>query len=153
MPTLALKIPPLLLTFLFASAMWLTSFCFPKLTFDITYLFLITNIILAIAVIMVLAGVISFKRAKTTVNPINPEQTSSLVVTGIYQFTRNPMYLGFLFMLIAVALLLSNAAALVFIPMFIIYMNKFQIIHEENMLLTLFGDTYRQYLNSTRRWI
>jgi len=100
-----------------------------------------------------LAGVRYFRRAKTTVNPMKPESASALVASGIYRYSRNPMYLGFLLMLLGWALWLSNASALLLLPAFVLYMNRFQICPEERALLSLFGPDYMQYRARVRRWL
>jgi protein-S-isoprenylcysteine O-methyltransferase Ste14 len=99
-----------------------------------------------------IAGVISFKKARTTVNPMQPESASSLVVSGIYQRTRNPMYLGFLLLLIGWAFALSNALAFLLVPLFIFYMNRFQIEPEEAALATVFGAEFVTYQARVHRW-
>ncbi len=99
-------------------------------------------------------GVLSFRQAKTTVNPVQPTQASTLVVSGIYRFSRNPMYLGFLFLLLSWAAFLANIPALLLgPPLFAGYMNKFQILPEEKILCSLFGDDFEIYKNRVRRWI
>ena len=100
-----------------------------------------------------LAGIISFRRARTTVNPMKPETTSSLVCSGIYGVTRNPMYVGLLFILIAWALFLSSAWALLGPLAFVLYMNRFQIAPEERVLSAMFATGYSAYKSSVRRWL
>src|SRR5437763_12668176 len=90
---------------------------------------------LAIAI----AGVISFQRAKTTINPTRPDSASALVASGVYGFTRNPMYLGLLLVLLAWGVFLANALALIWVPAFVAYMNRFQISPEERALTSLFS--------------
>jgi protein-S-isoprenylcysteine O-methyltransferase Ste14 len=98
-------------------------------------------------------GVVAFRRSRTTVNPTNPGATSSLVLTGVYSLTRNPMYLGFLLILCGWAILLRNAFVFPFLPMFILYMNRFQIQPEERALTKSFGATFTGYTARVRRWI
>lgn len=98
-------------------------------------------------------GIMSFRMAKTTVNPMKPESSSALVVTGIYRLTRNPMYLGFLWILFGWGIFLSNAPALLILPGFIFYMNRFQIEPEERALARLFGPAFVEYRIQVRRWI
>ena len=100
-----------------------------------------------------LAGVIAFRRAKTTVNPLKPETATSLVSTGIYSVTRNPMYVGLLFILIAWATYLSSAWALLGPLGFMLYINRFQIAPEERVLSTLFGSEYTAYQSRVPRWL
>jgi protein-S-isoprenylcysteine O-methyltransferase Ste14 len=98
-------------------------------------------------------GVLSFRRAGTTVNPMQPEKASSLVTSGIYRVTRNPMYLGLLLGLIAWAVFLSNVLAFLFLPAFILYLNRFQIGPEEAALTRLFGQEFVHYQSHVRRWL
>ncbi len=99
------------------------------------------------------AGVVSFRLAKTTVNPLKPDTASSLVASGIYRVTRNPMYLGALIVLFAWAAFLANALALILVPTFVLYLNRFQIIPEEKALTTRFGPEFAAYCTKVRRWI
>jgi protein-S-isoprenylcysteine O-methyltransferase Ste14 len=103
--------------------------------------------------LLALLGVLAFRRADTTVDPRVPQQTSSLVIRGIYRFSRNPMYLEFLLLLIAVACYVINAAAFALLPLFVWYMNRFQIAPEERYLLQKFGADYRAYIKQVRRWL
>ena len=114
-------------------------------------------LILAVATALVglticLAGVWSFHRAHTTVNPLHPERASALVESGIYRYTRNPMYLGFVLILLAWALLLGSPVAILGVPGFILYMNRFQIVPEERALAALFGTAFSRYCERVRRW-
>jgi protein-S-isoprenylcysteine O-methyltransferase Ste14 len=83
---------------------------------------------------------------------MKPDAASSLVVSGIYRYTRNPMYAGFLLILLGWAAFLSNILALIVLPAFVLYMNRFQILPEERVLTTLFADEYTEYLARVRRW-
>ena len=154
MKSLELKIPPLLLVLLFGAAMWLAGKYFP-LGFDLSRAIRMGLFILfsMLAFGVALAGVISFRKQKTTVNPVNPEAASSLVTGGIYQYTRNPMYLGFAIFLIGWGLWLTNIVALLLVPFFIRYMTSFQIIPEEKALERLFSKTFPDYKLSVRRWL
>lgn len=98
-------------------------------------------------------GILSFRMAKTTVNPMKPDSASALVVTGIYRVTRNPMYLGFLWILLGWGIVLSHALAFLILPGFVLYMNRFQIEPEERALTTLFGQAFVDYRSRVRRWI
>ena len=109
--------------------------------------------LVVIGVAMSAAGVLSFKRARTTLNPTKPGQASALVSAGIYQFTRNPMYLGMLFVLVAWSVFLSSAWAALGAAAFVLYMNRFQIAPEERALAGLFGKDYAAYKNRVRRWL
>jgi len=153
MHCLDLKIPPAATGAVTATGMWLTSHALPQFTF--------TNAPLRIvAVGMGIAGavttglaMVSFIRAHTTLNPMKPSSASSLVQSGVYRFTRNPMYLGLLSVLIGWALYLANIPACLLLPAFIFYMNRFQIEPEERALTKQFGQEFLKYASRVRRWI
>lgn len=100
-----------------------------------------------------LLGVVSFYRAKTTVNPLKPASTSTIVQTGIYRFSRNPMYLGMLLVLLGFALYLMHPVAFLVLPAFVAYLTRYQIIPEERHLAARFGAEYTSYVSRVRRWI
>jgi protein-S-isoprenylcysteine O-methyltransferase Ste14 len=96
---------------------------------------------------------IQFRRAKTTINPMKAGNASSLVTGGVYRFTRNPMYFGMVLVLIGWVTFLSSPITLIFVPLFVLYINRFQIIPEERVLTWLFGAEYAEYKNQVRRWV
>ena len=150
---LGLKLPPVALGVIVAALMWCASSAAPALDFRFPARFLSSASLALLGAVICLSGVVSFRRAKTTVNPLRPDSTSSLVVSGIYKYTRNPMYLGFLLVLLGWAAFLSNLAAFALLPAFVVYMNRFQIGPEERALGSLFAQEYRAYLARVRRWI
>jgi protein-S-isoprenylcysteine O-methyltransferase Ste14 len=149
---LELKIPPVALVLIVAALMQFVSSAAPYMNFMFPSRW-ISSGSLALGAAICISGVVSFRRARTTVNPTTPGSASSLVVSGIYKFTRNPMYLGFLLALLGWALFLSNAIALAFVPAFVVYMNRFQIRPEERALASLFTHEYSAYLARVRRWV
>lgn len=100
-----------------------------------------------------IAGLVTFRRARTTINPLRPEASSALVRRGVYRFTRNPMYTGLATILLAWAVYLGSVAALLGVPAFVLYIDRFQIQPEERILARLFGEEYAAYCRSVRRWI
>jgi len=153
MQALELKIPPPVVALLIAAAMWGISLTSPSIEVP-AFIRIVAAVTIALAGGGVsLSGVISFRRARTTVNPMKPETTSSLVTAGIYRFTRNPMYVGLLFVLVAWAVFLSSAWALVGPMVFMLYTNRFQIIPEERALAALFGAEFDAYTARVRRWL
>jgi len=153
MHVLELKVPPVAVVLVTAAFMWLAAWAIPAFGFRSPARDLVAvSLALAGAVTSAL-GVISFRRARTTVNPMKPESSSSLVTSGIYRLTRNPMYLGFLLVLLGWAVFLSSILAFLFLPAFIVYMNHFQIEPEERALATLFGEAFAAYKARARRWL
>jgi protein-S-isoprenylcysteine O-methyltransferase Ste14 len=100
-----------------------------------------------------LAGVIEFRRARTTVHPLRPERASALVSGGIYRFTRNPMYVGMLTTLLGWAAWLAAPWALLGPVAFVAFIGRFQIAPEERVLQRLFGADYEAYTRRVRRWL
>ena len=146
-----LKIPPVVTSAVTAIGMWFVSRTLP--TFALAPLRVVA-VAMGIAGVMVTgSALLSFRRARTTVNPMQPSSASSLVTSGIYRYTRNPMYLGMLFVLVGWALYLANVLAFLFLPAFIVYMNRFQIEPEERAMTALFGQEFLEYASRVRRWI
>jgi protein-S-isoprenylcysteine O-methyltransferase Ste14 len=75
-----------------------------------------------------LVGVRAFQRARTTVNPITPAASTTLVVGRIYRMTRNPMYLGFALLLLALAMYLGKLSGFLLVPLFMVYLQHFQML-------------------------
>jgi protein-S-isoprenylcysteine O-methyltransferase Ste14 len=152
MNALELKIPPPIVAIVVAALMWVASRA-PALRFEVPARRMVAASLAVLGVAVAIAGVVSFRRAQTTVNPLKPESTSSLVVSGVYRFSRNPMYVGILLVLLGWAILLSNVLALAIVPAFVLYMNRFQIGPEETVLARMFGGEYVTYRSRVRRWI
>jgi protein-S-isoprenylcysteine O-methyltransferase Ste14 len=153
MRALELKIPPPAVAALTAGAMWGISLVGPLLEVPASVRVAAAATIALAGAAFGLAGAISFRRARTTFNPTKPETTSSFVCTGIYGVSRNPMYLGLLFVLVAWAVFLSAAWALLGPLAFVLYMNRFQIAPEESVLSSMFGTGYAAYKSRVRRWL
>lgn len=153
MKGLELKVPPLALVILAGGCMWLITRAVPA--FGLVSPAHVAPAVGVVIIGLVIAGtgIVSFRMAKTTVNPMKPESSSTLVVTGIYRMTRNPMYLGFLSILFGWGIFLSNILALLILPSFVLYMNRFQIEPEERALTNLFGRAFVTYRDRVRRWI
>ncbi|CAM5182827.1 methyltransferase family protein [Alishewanella longhuensis] len=152
MHALELKIPPLLLVALFALLMWFFARITPPMALA-AYVNLLALCLTVTGIAVALAGVLAFRRANTTVDPRLPQQSASLVIVGIYRYSRNPMYLGFLLILTGYACYLQSWLALALLPLFVLYITRFQIKPEEHHLLQKFGPAYQAYLQQVRRWL
>jgi protein-S-isoprenylcysteine O-methyltransferase Ste14 len=150
---LELKIPPIGLVIIAALLMWMGGSYLPILNYRFQFQSLVAWAIGLSGVLACVLGIIEFNRAKTTVNPTKPESASSLVRTGIYRRTRNPMYVGFLLILTGWATALTNVASFLILPAFVVYMNRFQIKPEERALASIFGNDFKAYCSEARRWI
>jgi protein-S-isoprenylcysteine O-methyltransferase Ste14 len=138
---------------LFAAAMWGAARVTPSMALPRAARVSAAIALAALGAGLSLAGVASFRRAKTTVNPTRPDAVSTLVTSGVYRVTRNPMYLGFLLILLGWAAFLSNPLALIVAMAFVVYMNRFQILAEERALAALFGPPFSAYRAKVRRWL
>lgn len=153
MQWLETKIPPPIVMLLFAGpGVWYHYMKIGTLTW-LQFLSPFYWVFPAMAFVIIGAGIWAFQKQRTTVNPHNPSDASSLVTSGIFRYTRNPMYLGMVLCLSAVAVKTANIFALLCIPMFVIYITRFQILPEERAIETLFGEEYRDYKKRVRRWI
>jgi protein-S-isoprenylcysteine O-methyltransferase Ste14 len=150
---LELRVPPLSLVLVVALLMWLASRFVPACAVAIPARWTIAAGLASAGATVCALGVRSFRRAGTTVNPMTPGSASSLVRSGIYRLTRNPMYLGFLLVLTGWAILLANALAFLGPPAFVLYLNRFQIAPEERALASRFGPAYAVYKGQVRRWL
>jgi len=153
MSSLELKVPPPVVALLLGLLMWLASSLVAPLEVPFGPRVAVAIVLASVGLVIGLAGVVSFWRAKTTINPTTPTATSVLVTSGAFRFTRNPMYLSLLLYLLAWAVYLSNLLALLFVPMFVLYINRFQIRPEERALSSLFGQEYAAYKERVRRWL
>lgn len=100
-----------------------------------------------------IAGLYEFRRAKTTVNPTKPHEATTVVDSGIFHYSRNPMYLALLLLLIGFAYWQQNVLSLLTCALFVWYMNRFQIEPEERILTQIFGKSYLEYQAKVRRWV
>ncbi len=153
MNALALKVPPVAQVIITAAAMYGVSKMVPALTFSLNGSTALAVGLGVMGLSLGIMGVTQFRIAQTTPNPQALEQVSSLVTSGIYQYSRNPMYVGLVLILLGWAFYLSHLLAFVLLPIFILYMTRFQIQPEEQMMARKFGKTYQDYLNKVRRWI
>lgn len=109
---------------------------------------------LVIGFVIILSATKEFKKSNTTVNPMKPETSTSLVTSCIFKYTRNPMYLGLSSILLASCFYFSSLLGIiVYVPFFILYITVFQIIPEEEVMKSLFNDEYLDYCSKVRRWI
>ena len=157
MNALELKVPPPVVALCLALLMWLVAL--PALPFTPPFELrfgLRASLAVALALIgqgISIAGIVAFRRARTTINPLKPAAASALVRSGIFRFTRNPMYLGLLLTLVGWAVWLWNPASLLFLPVFVLYIDRFQIGPEQRALTKLFGVEFAAYRASVRKWI
>ncbi|MBM1107559.1 isoprenylcysteine carboxylmethyltransferase family protein [Aurantibacter crassamenti] len=147
-----LKLPPVVVFFIFALLMYLLAYFLPFGEFQFFGRYYLSYVLVGIAILIGLFSVGNFFKNKTTVDPTKPNKASSLVTGGIFAYSRNPMYLALLLVLVAFAIRLGNAFNILLAALFVSYMNRFQISPEEEALSKLFGKQYQLYKKSVRRW-
>ena len=145
------KIPPPIVTLAFGLMIYFSRNIFPDINNIIFYVLSLFFIILGPFVLI--SAVRSFKAKQTTINPININNASSLVTSGVFKYSRNPMYLGMVFILLALSFGFNLVGGILFTSIFIVYITKFQIIPEEAAMKRIFGEDFNRYKNKTRRWI
>ena len=114
---------------------------------------LISIIILIIGVLILINPIVKFIKSKTTINPIKFKKVNKLITSGIYQYSRNPMYLGLLMIVISTSIFYLNIFSITTPFLFYCWINRFQIKREEIFLTEKFGKEYMLYKTKTRRWI
>jgi len=151
MSFLELKVPPLVVGFVCFVGMWL---CPAVLILPMSSIarWTVFGILFLLGFALLATGARLFIKARTSLSPTTPTEASSLVVSGVYRFTRNPMYLGGFVMLLAWALWLAKFSTCFFLAFFVLYLTRFQIIPEERVLRARFGTEYDDYTKRVRRW-
>ena len=153
MQALELRVPPPMVTLLIAAAMWGISPSDSPAEGSNVLQAAAAAVIALLGGAIALSGMLAFRRAQTTFSPLRPERTSALVATGIYRFTRNPMYVGLLMVLLAWSVFLLSAWSAIGPLGFVYYIGRFQIAPEERALSATFGPDYAADCVRVRRWI
>jgi protein-S-isoprenylcysteine O-methyltransferase Ste14 len=153
MERLELLIPPPVVMLLTGLIMWLLSNAFPAFALHWAHSDAPAIVIGILGVAVSLAGVATFKRASTTIDPRHPAETSTVVSSGIYRFSRNPMYLGILLVLAGWAVYLANVLSALCVLIFVAYITRYQIMPEERVLREKFGAEFTAYQSKVRRWL
>ena len=150
---LALKVPPPVVLLIFGILMWFVGSRLPGGQFEIANQMISAISVGVLGLIINISAIIGFRRAKTTVNPLDPGKATQLVVVGVFRLSRNPMYLGILVMLIGWAIWIGSFYNLPPLALFVYYITEFQIKPEEEALKPLFGEAFANYCSTVRRWI
>ena len=150
---LQLKIPPPVYAIGIGVIMWLLNRYFPVANIIETPWNRVGIAIIIAAVSLDLWSLFLFLKKHTTPNPMKPENTTGIVTGGLYQYTRNPMYLGLLIILFGFAMWLGSLTPFLMLPVFYYVITEMQIKPEERMLEKNFGNEYLNYKNSVRRWL
>ena len=153
MSALELKVPPLALWAALAIACGTVSWAAPSSCLPFAGQQVVAAILLFARAGIAIAGVAAFRRAGTTVNPLDPRKSDSMVTGGIYRLSRNPMYLGMAAALLGVAAWHASLPGVALVAAFCAYITRFQIVPEERALRARFGEAFARYQAQVRRWI
>ena len=145
------KIPPPIVTLFFGLCIYFSRPYFPELSSSVLSSLSVISFLIGIFVFA--SAVLSFKKQKTTVNPISIEKASTLVVSGIFKYSRNPMYLGMSLVLLGLTFKFNVIGGLLFTSIFILFITRFQIKPEEAAMEKLFDQEWKNYTKNVRRWL
>ena len=146
-----MKIPPPILVLILVISSFLSS---KKI--DVIHIpnqTLTSILILLIGILILIIPISKFIKSKTTIDPIKFKKVNKLVTSGIYKYSRNPMYLGLLLIVISSSIFYLNIYSVTTPMIFYYWINRFQIKREEIFLTEKFGKEYLLYMTRTRRWI
>ena len=147
------KIPPPLLGFATALFMWLLAQVLPSLTMPSTNINKVGVVVIIVGICLDLLALSQFLRIRTSFDPTRPHKASTMVTSGLYRHSRNPMYLGLLIALLGWGLFLGNLASLACLFVFVPVITHFQVLPEERILREKFGKEYEEYAANVRRWV
>lgn len=151
--SLETKIPPPVVALLIATAMWGIASATVDSGAPAGLRLPLAGFLAAVGALFDLSALLAFHRARTTINPMKPGSTTTIVQSGVYRVTRNPMYVGLVCFLCAWAAYLWSGWALLGPVAFVAYISRFQILPEERALTRLFGTEYESYKAKVRRWL
>ncbi len=145
------KIPPPILALVMIVLIYLSSFFIESTTFN--YQGSLSVLVLILGLACAIPSFKLFARYKTTISPLKPSDATALVTEGMYRYSRNPMYLGLLLLIIASTIWFGTWFGIIVNILFIFLINFLQIIPEEEALLEIFSEEYEEYKKNVRRWI
>lgn len=148
-------IPPPLVFLICGGLMWLMQKFAPALMYDFAYRKILFWIVLVAGSFLLIVGMLTFFKRHTTIHPDRRSlsKVSVLMTTGVFRYSRNPLYLGFALLLVAWMIFLGNVLALLGVIIFVWFITEYQIKPEEEALEKIFGQEYVQYKGNVRRWI
>ncbi|MFT6152982.1 MAG: protein-S-isoprenylcysteine O-methyltransferase Ste14 [Bermanella sp.] len=150
---LELLLPPLPFTIFLCGVIILCANLLPQLSLSITSAIEWGFAFWAMGLAFLTLAAFSFLKVNANTDPRKLENTKTLVTSGLYSVSRNPMYMGFLFFIVGTTCVYGHISGFVIAAFFIPYMNRFQIKSEEKYLSATFGEEYIKYCQSVRRWL
>jgi len=145
------KIPPPIVTLFSGLCIYFSQEYFPE--FNLKFLTILSYISYFAGLLILVWAVRLFKKQNTTVNPIKIENASSLVTSGVFKYSRNPMYLGMVLILLGLTFMFNLIGGIMFTLLFTMYITKFQIRPEEEVMERFFGADFIKYKQNVRMWL
>jgi len=133
--------------------MWYLELHAPYFALAFSFHLFIPALIVLLGFLLILISSITFYKYRTTLNPLKPELASKLVKTGLYRYSRNPIYIGLTLILLGWGTYLNNLASMLGVFLFVLYLDRFQIVPEEKFLAQKFGVEFEKYQQKVGRWI
>ena len=147
------RLPPPFLALALGLAMWGASYAFPPVIAGGPLRYVISALLFALAAAFGAPAVRAFGRARTTIDPVHVDRASAVVTSGVYGLTRNPMYVGLTCLLLSWSAFLTVPWTLVGPLVFVLFIDRFQIVPEERAMAARFGEVYAAYQSRVRRWL
>ena len=148
-----LLVPPPFVASMFAALVWATNLVLPAGKVSFTGQAVLAAVFVVIGFAIAFTAGSAFRSASTQIDPRDPAKSEAIVTSGIFQYSRNPMYLGLALVLIGWSIWIGNAFSIALVWLFVWYISRFQIAPEEEALKAKFGAEYEAYLRKVRRWI
>jgi len=149
-----LKVPPVFIVAICAAAMWfLDQYILSAYAYVFPYQRILSTVAFVSCMLLLMMSMYAFRKQRTTFDPTHPDKASSLVQTGIFKVSRNPMYVSMLLLLTGWAVKLGNPFGVLILILFVWYMTQFQIKAEEEALIEVFGEEYKAYCRKVRRGV
>ena len=145
------KIPPPIIAVTCIFANYLSTYVITP--FNFSNQGIVGSVIFVFGFASALSAILLFRKKQTTVDPMKPEESTSLVTSGIFSYTRNPMYLGLFIVITSTVIFFGAWFGIIILCFFVWYINTFQIIPEEEAMQKLFGKKFEEYSQNVRRWI
>ena len=142
--------PPRIALALLAVTIGLWYFSPPQTLFFMPYI-LVASVCIIIGFAGMILAWLQFKRSDEAVCPT--AKTSRIIMYGMYRYTRNPMYLGMVLILLGASFIMGTIPSMLAPVVFFLIIDKIFIPYEEDKLQSSFGDSYNEYMMATRRWL
>ena len=147
------KVPPPVVMLLLGLMAYCLGRWVPSLSFQLPLRTLVVAVVAFAGLLLNVIPKLAFGRAGTTVNPLRPDKATALVSSGIFRYSRNPMYVGQALLLLAWVLYVGHWLGLFAVPLFVLYITRFQIVPEERVLAARFADEYAEFRRRVHRWL